>query len=121
MNVVEQRPGDQLDELMHAYFRKEMPAPWPAFQPARRRPTPPVRSAEPIPRSLWRSRLALAASVGLLAVSLALLPGKFLAPSGPEPALPIAGAGTANTEVLPHKAKSAPLPRSTPAGDPKSR
>jgi len=69
--------GDDLDQLLGAYFRAEMPDPWPAV------PTPPVRElllSQPLRRSVWRlpltrSRLALAASVALLLGSLLLLGG----------------------------------------------
>jgi hypothetical protein len=63
--------GDNLDHLLRAFFRAEMPEPWPdaparplAFRPARR-------------RGLVRSRLALAASVLLLLVGQWLLAGSF--------------------------------------------
>ncbi|MFQ3592031.1 MAG: hypothetical protein SNJ82_02445 [Gemmataceae bacterium] len=62
--------SDPLDGLLRAYFRSEMPSPWPAFRPTRTQ-----RPARPV--SLWSgyaSRLALAASVAFL-----LLTGYFLA------------------------------------------
>jgi hypothetical protein len=78
-------PGDDVDALLRDFFRKEMPAPRPAFQVPRERPVAPVLSfpapAGPAPRrSSWRSRLALAASIALLIGSSALLPGRLVGP-----------------------------------------
>jgi len=62
--------SDPLDGLLRAYFRSQMPTPWPAFRPQRvQRPTAPQS-----PWSGYASRLALAASVAFL-----LLTGYFLA------------------------------------------
>ncbi len=65
--------GDDLDEALFAFFRSEMPHPWPQLKlPGGAPPAaPPVRPAEPAPaparRSWFRSpRFALAASVALL-------------------------------------------------------
>src|SRR5262245_55622026 len=56
------RSPDDLDGLLRAYFRTEMPDPWPALRP------PPSAAAPPPPsrRLPWGSRSALAASVALL-------------------------------------------------------
>jgi len=70
------KPGDDLDGLLRAFFRSQMPDPWPA---------PPVpRSASVVtmrPASsrhpLMRSRFALAASVALLLLGSLFLPGRF--------------------------------------------
>jgi hypothetical protein len=85
------RPGD-LDAWLSAFFRSEMPDPWPSFQPPAERKAPPTL---PAPRKapgrwpLFRSRLALAASVGLLVLSGLALPGRLGDParkaSGPVP------------------------------------
>jgi len=69
--------GDDLGELLRAFYKAEMPHPWPAP------PVPPVRIASKQSQSrtlrnpLVRSRLALAlaASVVLLIAGLLLLPG----------------------------------------------
>lgn len=72
-----ERPGDDLDGLLTAFFQRELPSPWPAAPQAeetvvvRRRP-PEVR------RSAWTSRLALAASVAVLLGGGWLLSGSFL-------------------------------------------
>jgi hypothetical protein len=74
--------GDELDETLSAFFRSEMPRPWPQFKVPDDRPA--VRPAEPVPlpsrRPWFRSpRFVLAASVALLiagyaAMSAALTP-----------------------------------------------
>ncbi len=91
-------PGGDIDALLGAFFQGEMPRPWPAFQSPRRSRTLPVPPARPRPRFAFGSRLALAASVGLLLLCGWLLSGKFPgmpAPSGP-PAL--SGPGTAEKD-----------------------
>src|SRR4051812_17386359 len=94
MNRVVPPAGDDLDALLTAFFRKEMPAPWPAFRPplaradapppassnGRAHPAPPtIGPARPRPlggpRSFWRSRLALAASLVLLLGAAWFVPG----------------------------------------------
>jgi len=52
---------DGLEDVLQAFFRAEMPEPWPAFTPPAPAAAVPVRR-----RSLSRSRLTLAASVVLL-------------------------------------------------------
>jgi hypothetical protein len=99
--------GDTLDALLTAFYRKEMPALWPAFQPlasrsasapARQPERPADREGAPgLPRrfssglrsrlSCWarpalRSRLALAASLALLVLGAALLPRSLPGTSG---------------------------------------
>jgi hypothetical protein len=67
MSMVEtpsQKSGDELDELLRAFFQRQMPNPWP---PSRR----PTTNG----RSLIRSRWSLAASVAVL------LAGSFLLPN----------------------------------------
>jgi hypothetical protein len=70
-------PGGDIDALLGAYFKAELPKPWPAFQPPRRSRILPVRPAQPRPRFAVGSRLALAASVALLLLCGWLLSGKF--------------------------------------------
>src|SRR5262245_51844514 len=67
------RPPEELDVLLRDFFRSEMPQPWPecaAPEPEPIRPlVRPARAWTPV-----RSRLALAASVGLLLGGSLLLP-----------------------------------------------
>jgi hypothetical protein len=98
-------PDDELDGLLRAFFRAERPDPWPAMKappPTLPFVTPSVngrgtakQSLLPCPspagkatrRPLWRSRLALAASVALLLGGTLFLPRTSLrwqAPAGPD-------------------------------------
>jgi hypothetical protein len=77
MNLVPTRtqgPADDLDGLLRAFYRKEMPKPWPAP------PGPPGRllPAQPSPRGFasFRSHLALAASLALILLGSLLAGGK---------------------------------------------
>ena len=72
---------EPIDGLLGAFFRAEMPSPWPAFRrPATVRPAlDPTRAA----RRPTYARLALAASVGLLFVGSWLLPATF-SPRAPQ-------------------------------------
>jgi hypothetical protein len=70
-------PDEETDGLLRAFYRAQMPHPWPDWKaPADRPLTTPVRPG-PAPARPWRSRLALAASVALLALSTLLLHGKL--------------------------------------------
>jgi hypothetical protein len=67
--------GDDLDEALFAFFRSQMPRPWPRLQPPAAAPR--VRPALPAPvpsrRPWFRSpRFVLAASVALLIAGYAL-------------------------------------------------
>jgi len=66
------RPADDLDGLLRAFFRAELPRPWPAFRYAS---TPTNRPGRWV---LFRSRIVLAASLALLLGGEALLSGRFL-------------------------------------------
>jgi hypothetical protein len=69
------RPPEDLDRLLHDYFRSEMPHPWPAWAP------PEVRSdPRPAGRRWWPTlhrRLVVAASVALLLVGYLVLARAF--------------------------------------------
>jgi hypothetical protein len=80
--------GDDLDEVLFAFFRSEMPRPWPQMK--RPDETPAVRPALPAPapppRSWFRSpRFALAASVALLIGGYAVMSAALTPPTKPEP------------------------------------
>jgi hypothetical protein len=65
---------DNVDDILRAFFRRQMPDPWPSPEAA------PLRRVAPAParrRPLLRSRLALAASVALLAGTLLLVAQAF--------------------------------------------
>jgi hypothetical protein len=78
------RSGDDLDGLLREFFQAEMPHPWPAFQPPVRLAVPPARPVRPW-GNRFRTALALAASIAILALGLGLLSGKFEPGSGPMP------------------------------------
>lgn len=85
-----QSRDDDLEALLRSFFRAEMPDPWPSLEaPASRLPFRPVHRPER--PALWRSRLALAASVALLVVGSLFLLGKQqapeVAPGGKVPAI----------------------------------
>jgi hypothetical protein len=72
---VSQRPGDDLDGLLSAFYQAQMPSPWPSLQL-------PVSTALPPSRLVFwqrvkRSHLALAASVAILVFGQALFSGKL--------------------------------------------
>jgi hypothetical protein len=65
-------PPDDVEVLLRAYFRSEMPDPWPA--PPLVRSIPALAPAGPIRSGSGRSRLALAASVALLVAGTLAVP-----------------------------------------------
>jgi hypothetical protein len=97
--VQEQPAGDGLDALLATFFRRELPDPWPGFRAPACRADPP-QPRLPVRRPWRGSRLALAASVGLLAATATLLPGNF---AGRAPGFRVGtlGPGTAGKPVLP--------------------
>jgi hypothetical protein len=91
-------PGDDLDVLLGRFFKSEVPAPWPDFRPPKSARTLPLKghaAQARHPRRMVLSRLALAASVGLLLLGGLLLGGKFT-PSNNLAPPPLSGAGDAN-------------------------
>jgi len=117
--------GDDLDGLLSAFFRAELPDPWPAVTV----PAPailPLPAAAP-PRRRNASRLALAASVALFLTGSWLVSGKLPeAPPGSGP-LPDPSASRLNATVgLTHDGKTGqtgvridvrPVPKKSPMAD----
>jgi hypothetical protein len=126
-------PGENLDALLSAFFRAELPKPWPAFRAPARRPRVAPRLAQgfgdargsggviapgaPGPTLRWSSRLALAAAVVLLLLGAWLAPGpSAVSVSGGRPGnLPVIGEPGA-TRNDGHEQGGAPAkPRKRPA------
>jgi hypothetical protein len=87
------QPEEDLDGLLRAFFRSEMPEPWPTMPVPEVAPVLPMKPrAMPSRRPLFRSRLALAASVALFLLGSWLLSGSFsqLTNDGPSPVSPSA-------------------------------
>jgi hypothetical protein len=85
MSVVEPPPpqrGDELDDLLRAFFRSQLPQPWPRWQD--RRDAGPLVHRIGKGRDLMRSRWTLAASVALLLFGSWLLPSRFTPDAKPE-------------------------------------
>jgi hypothetical protein len=114
---------EDLDRLLEAFFRSEVPDPWPAFTPPRVMLWPPAvrggrRSAGRTSGHPLQSRLALAASVALLLAGLWLLgsrplpPGKeslpgVESPEATRPLLPdLPSEGGRSSSPVPEKVKS---------------
>jgi len=75
-------PSEQdVDQLLDAFFKSEMPRDWPAFEPPARRVLPFHPAAPRRRRFVLGSRLALAASVALLMACGWLLSGSFDGPT----------------------------------------
>lgn len=96
-----QNRGDNVDGLLRAFYRTQLPNPWPM-------PPTTFRSTLPFRRSLrghgsTRSRWVLAASVALLLAGSLLLPRRFTSNVQPEPG--IDALGTANRNILPDAPK----------------
>ena len=66
---------DDLDDLLRSYFQAEMPSPWPALKLPEERTVLPLAPRQVRTWSPLRSRLALAASVGLLLTGALLFSG----------------------------------------------
>lgn len=101
MQTLSPKGGDDLEGLLRAFFRTQLPHPWPAS------PVPPADSVvfrrPPSGYGQMRSRWALAAAVALLLLGSLLLPRRFTSEGKPEPSL--GGLNTANTNILPPQPK----------------
>jgi hypothetical protein len=91
------QPPDDVDKILRAFFRRQMPDPWPSLEAPVLRRIAPAPVAKPARRwPLLRSRLALAASVALLATGLFFLAEAFQGrPHPPGPGVSI-GPGSAS-------------------------
>lgn len=88
-------PSEQeVDQLLDAFFKSELPQTWPAFEAPVRR-TLPFRAAAPRRRFVLGSKLALAASVALLMACGWLLSGAFDGPTASENPIKLPPKGTA--------------------------
>jgi hypothetical protein len=83
------KPGDDLEELLRAFYRSQMPQPWPSPR-LPRFCTAPATRPKSSGRSLTRSRLVLAASVALLMLGSLCLPGRFTHEIKPDYGTPVA-------------------------------
>ena len=111
------QPPEDVDRRLRAFFKAQMPDPWPSLEaPAPRRPAT-IPFVEPPRRGgLFRSRLALAASVALLATGLFALAEAF---QGRPPSLAgpvIHGPGATN--LGPDGKPAIPSPSSPLSGPP---
>jgi hypothetical protein len=93
------QPADDLDGLLREFYEAEMPDPWPSLRPPMASPSQPSRSRGR-PWGLFRSRLALAASVGLLVVGQLFLSGTFRTDD-----LPASGRGGDDTAGKPQRVR----------------
>jgi hypothetical protein len=70
--------GDDLDGLLHSFFRSEMPDPWPALEmPAEETVLPMPAMPRPHRWKTFRARFALAASVAFLLAGAWLIGGSL--------------------------------------------
>jgi hypothetical protein len=107
----QQRPGDgpeDIDRLLGAFFRSEVPKPWPSLS------APTVTPARAWKRSTLRTgRLALAASVAVLLASGWLLSGRM-------PSVPVdAGSLDSGKAGVPHELRPGRTPPIAPPNQPK--
>lgn len=107
-------PGDDLDSLLRAYFRAEMPAPWPAFRaPAKARLLPFRGKATPA-LPAWAGRVALVAASLLLLAAMALMPRPHSTAADHVGPLPTIGPSSAGRRIVPPGAGSTKPGRLTP-------
>ena len=102
------QPGDNVDGLLRAFFQAEMPHPWPSLEAPAPQPGVLPARATSARSGLFRSRLALAASIAVLIGGSLLLGGKAPdAKSGRSPVVvPDNGEATKPRRNLVHDPKS---------------
>jgi hypothetical protein len=102
--------GRDVDDVLTAFFKSEMPSPWPAPPDAPRRRTLTRRAAPPRRRLVFGSRLSLVASVAALLFTAWLLGGgSYRAFRGPD--LPIRhGPPDASLKNIKPPEPAAPVP-----------
>lgn len=88
-------PANDVDNVLRTFFKAQMPAPWPSLK------APAVVAATAKGWPMMRSRLALAASVALLALGLSFLSGAFHGRPNPSVSHIAVDGATASTENNP--------------------
>jgi hypothetical protein len=94
MTYLSPPPANDVDGALRAFFKAQMPAPWPSLKA----PAPSVVAATAKGWPMMRSRLALAASVALLALGLSCLTGAFHSRSNSSESRIAVDGATASTE-----------------------
>jgi len=80
------RRQDDLDGLLRAFYREELPDPWPMLKPPSPSPSKPSKAAGSGSKpSLFRSRFALAATIALCLIGSLGLCGRFAASPSAQP------------------------------------
>jgi hypothetical protein len=97
---------DDLDRMLRAFYKAEMPHPWPAAPVAAPAVLPFRKPAAR--RPMLRARLALAASVALIALGSWLIPGMLQHDSGPNAAIPIKDSSANSNNGQPDPKDGAP-------------
>ncbi len=105
---------DDVDGVLRAFFKGQMPATWPSIK------APAIVATTAKGWPMMRSRLALAASVALLALGLSLLSGAFHSRSNPSVSHIAVDGATASTEndPLQHPVQPSLKVKSRPASAP---
>jgi hypothetical protein len=104
------QPGNELDALLRAFFRAEVPAPWPAFRAPAKARLLPFRGRS----SAWVGRAVLLAASLLLLAAMALMPRPNAGGADRVGPLPTIGPPQASPRVVPPGAGSAKPGRLTP-------
>lgn len=104
--------SDELDGLLHAFYRAEMPNPWPILNPLETRAVVPLQPVRRWP--LQRSRWVLAASVALLLIGQLFL-------SGHSPDYSTARTGAVPNDVSARRDRPGTTPKRNVPAESKSR